>query len=183
MLGLLAGAAAAAAAPLPACAAAFTTAPRRALLQAGASLCHFLSLRATVNHTSAGAGAAAEVLLLFGGPGHLGSGPAGCSAVDDSGAAAAAAIEFEWPEVAGVEVLGWRLPAEGAQVEVVQRTDSCGGLQVVRRLAALPAGAVGAGPDGLRLDLSSLSRRLTCPDGLRVSWSAGPGVLSDVHAA
>ena len=116
-------------------------------MQAGTSLCHFLSLHAAINYTASEAGASAEVLLQFGGPGHLGSGAAGCRAVDDNAVAAAAAIEFEWPEVAGVEVLGWHLPVAGAQVEVVQRTDSCGGLQVVRRLA-LPASAVGAGPGG-----------------------------------
>lgn len=144
--------------------------PRPPAAQVGTSLCHFLTLRAAVNHT------AGEVVLLFGGPSHLdagggGKGAAGCRPVDDVAAAAAADVSFEWPEVAGVEVLGWHLPAEGAQAEAVQRADGCGGLQVRQRWA-LPPGAVGAGPGGLRLDLSSLAHRLACPYGLRVSWHA-----------
>ena len=153
--------------------------------QVGTSLCHFLTLTATFK-PHAGGGHAAEVLLQFGSPEQLAHGGAdgqGCTAARDAEAAAAAATEGpagspEWPGLAGVEVLGWHLPVEDAVLEVVQRTDTCGGLAVVQRMP-LPAEAlVGAGPGGARLDLSGLAPALECPFGLRISWASSSDTLA-----
>ena len=92
------------------------------------------------------------------------------SIVADDGAAAAD-LGFEWPMLAGVDVLGWHLPAGAVVAEVVQRTDSCGGLTVVQRVD-LPPDAASAAPGGLRVDLSALGHMLECPFGLRVTWQA-----------
>lgn len=143
----------------------------------GTSLCHFLTLTASFGPRPDGSHAA-EVLLQFGSPEQLAhgrGGSQGCGPARDVEAAAAAATAapdgpLEWPGLAGVEVLGWHLPVEGAVLEVVQRTDTCGGLAVVQR-TALPAGAVGAGPGGVRLDLSS-ETALECPYGLRITWAS-----------
>jgi hypothetical protein len=138
-------------------------------------MCNFLTVNATFSHQHASGGHAAEVLLQFGSPGQLRGG--GCSAADDVAAAAAAGdLGFEWPVLAGVDVLGWRLPAEAVAAEVVQRTNSCGGLAVVQRLV-LPQGVASAAPGGLRLDLSALGHALECPYGLRLTWQA-PGSAS-----
>lgn len=153
------------------------------LLQVGDSLCHFLTLQASIRHSPV---PAAELTLLFGRPSTQPAGAAGgsnsrllgagCRPSDDMAAAAQQGGQFEWPELEGIKVLGWQLPVEGLSVEVVRRADSCEQLSVVRRLA-LPAEAAGTRPGGggLRLDLSSLRHRLECPYGLRLSWSAGGG--------
>lgn len=145
------------------------------LLQVGTSLCHFLTLTATFDQQPAGGGRTAEVLLQFGSLDHLQRSASSCVPAEDATKAAAAATApggpVEWPDLASIEVLGWHLPAEGAAVEVVQRADTCGGLAVVQRLA-LPAGAVGAGSGGLKVDLSGLGHLLECPYGLRVRWSS-----------
>ncbi|KAL4448263.1 hypothetical protein ABPG75_005482 [Micractinium tetrahymenae] len=150
-------------------------------LEVGDSLCNFLTLQATIAYSP---GPTAEVTLLFGKPSTQQAGAAagspgspagaGCGPADDVAAAAQHGGRFEWPELGGIEVLGWHLPVEGLSVEVVTRADSCGQLSVVQHLA-LAAEAAGARPGGggLRLDLSSLRQRLECPYGLRLAWSAG----------
>ena len=143
-------------------------------LQVGDSLCNFLTVNATFRQEPASGSHAAEVLLQFGSPGQLRGG--GCSAADDVAAAAAAGdLGFEWPLLDGVDVLGWHLPADEVAAEVVQRTDSCGGLAMVQRLE-LPQGVASAAPGGLRLDLSALGHALECPYGLRLTWKAPASV-------
>ena len=141
-------------------------------LQVGASLCNFLTVNATFHHQPASGSHAAEVLLQFGSPGQLSRG--GCSPPDD---VAAGDFAFTWPLLAGIDVLGWHLPAEAVTLEVVLRTDNCGGLAVVRRLELLPPDATSATPGGLRLDLAALGHALECPYGLRLTWLA-PGLIS-----
>jgi len=152
-------------------------------VQVGTSLCNFLTLNATLTHQPASGRHAAEVLLLFGSPAHLGTtGGDGCMPTSDVEAAAVHGAQFDWPELAGVEVLGWHLPTAAAAVEVVLCTDSCGKLQVVERLA-LPANALAARPAGLSLDLSALHHRLECPYGLRISFEASEGADGGAMAA
>lgn len=149
-----------------------------AALQVGTSLCNFLHIDATFSPQPVSRSHAAQVLLQFGSPSQLRSAGAGrCSPARDAEAAAAADAAVEWPVLGGIEVLGWHLPVEAMTVEVVQRTDTCGGLEVVRSLAP-PHGAVGAGLAGLRLDLSALGHRLQCPFGLRLSWRSADSIDS-----
>ena len=95
-------------------------------------------------------------------------------------AAAAADLGFDWPALAGIDVLGWHMPVESVAVEVVQPNDSCGGFTVVERLS-LPPSAAGSNAAGLRLDLAALERPLECPyAGLRLRWMA---TASEISAA
>jgi hypothetical protein len=147
------------------------------LTQVGEALCNFLSINATVRRIPGGQGShAAEVLLLFGSTQHLArdaSKP--CSPASDEALAAVSPVE--WPQLAGVDMLGWRLPAGTATVEVVRRSDTCGGLQVVERLA-VPHGALRAKNGGLSLDLSVLNHRLACPEGLRITWQTAVDAMA-----
>lgn len=151
------------------------TAPAVSPLQVGTSPCHFLTLEATITQQPGG-GHAAEVLLRFGGPQHQDCSSA-AAATQAAAAADGAPPPVAWPDLAGVSVLGWHLPVEGATVEVVQQAEPCGELLVVERAAA----AVGAGAGGLRLDLSALGLQLSCPLGLRITWSSSS--VSSVQVA
>lgn len=155
--------------------------------EVGSSLCHFLSINATVRPQpprpgGTAGGHAGEVVVLFGSRDmHLGAATVGeggdagggCSPINDAGLAAAAGdLDFEWPQLGGVEVLGWHARVGRAHLEVVQRADSCGRLMVLNSVE-LPAATVSA--EGLlRIDLSALGHRLTCPFGVRLSWESEP---------
>jgi alpha-glucosidase (family GH31 glycosyl hydrolase) len=148
--------------------------------EAGTSHCNFLTLTATFERAADGRHSG-EVLLQFGSPSHLRSGSAGgkCEPVAD--AEAAAASELEWPALGGVRVLGWRVPANGAAVELVQRSNACE-LAVTERLA-LPTSAATAGSEGLHIDLASLNLQLKCGVGVRVSWAQAAAPTSGGGAA
>lgn len=146
-------------------------------MQVGTSPCHFITLEATITHQPNGGEHAAEVLLRFGSPEHLACEGAAAAAGGDD----ASPPPVAWPALAGVSVLGWYLPVQGARVEVVQQAEPCGELLVVGERAAVPAAAVGAA--GLRLDLSSLDLQLACPLGLRISWSSSSSSISGVQTA
>lgn len=139
-------------------------------LQAGESLCNFLSIQAATRAHRASGGHEGEVLLQFGSPRQLpSSNGSACGLVSDVETAAAAGDSIEWPELGGVEVLGWHVPVEAVTLEVVQRMDTCGQLAVLERLEA-PENVVGAGASGLKLNLAALGHKLECPYGLRVAW-------------
>lgn len=138
------------------------------LLQAGTSLCNFLTLTANFSRLADGRHIG-EVLLQFGSPAHLHAGSAGGACEPVADAEEAAASQLEWPALGGVRVLGWRAPAGAAQVELVQRKDSCQ-LEVASGLA-LKAAAATADAGGLHIDLSSLNLELKCGVGVRVRWA------------
>lgn len=141
-------------------------------LEVGDSLCHYLTLTADIS--PAASRHTAQVLLQFGSPAHLQpAAGGGCHPVGDAAAAAEHSGHFVWPELAGVELLGWHLPAEGLVVEFVRRVDSCGQLAVVERLQLSSAGVFTGHPAGLHLDLSRLQHHLQCPYGVRLTWQAG----------
>ena len=140
----------------------------------GSSLCHFLTINSTVSYQQETDNYSGEAVVLFGNRGlHFetaaGSGAAGCQGVNDAALAAGAGdLGFEWPQLAGVQVLGWRRTVGPVHMEVVQRADTCGGLMVVHR-EAVPASRV-AMDGSLRIDLNSF--KLSCPFGVRLSWSS-----------
>ncbi|PSC70424.1 alpha-xylosidase 1 [Micractinium conductrix] len=147
--------------------------------EVGNSLCHFVTLNATFSLDHATGAHAAELLLLFGSPAQLAAGAASgtsgagiCGPADDTATAAQHGGAVEWPELEGVEVLGWHAPVQGLSAEVVARADACGALQTVQRLP-LSAAAAAPRPGGLRLDLSALRHQLECPFGLRRAVMAG----------
>mgnify|MGYP001810758156 CR=1 FL=1 len=158
-------------------------------VQVGNSLCHFVTLNATFSLDHATGAHAAELLLLFGSPAQLAAGAASgtsgagiCGPADDTATAAQHGGAVEWPELEGVEVLGWHAPVQGLSAEVVARADACGALQTVQRLP-LSAAAAAPRPGGLRLDLSALRHQLECPFGLRVTWQAAGDGEAAMQAA
>lgn len=151
-------------------------------LQAGTSLCNFLTITATIEHSAEGSHTA-EVLLQFGSPAQLRGGSSdgtnACGPVSD--AQEAAESKLEWPALGGVTVLGWHLPVGDAAVELVQRSNACS-LATSERLALL-ASAAAARPEGLHIDLSSLNHQLKCGVGVRVRWSSGAAASNGGGAA
>lgn len=159
-------------------------------VQVGSSLCHFMSINASVAPTPGGR-VAGQALLLFGSRSlHLGTGGAGssgcassnradspgaCLPVDDRASVGAAGdLGFEWPELGGLEVLGWGLPLDPGvplRMELVQRADSCGRVMV---LDSMDLATSSASVEGglLRVDLGDVNHRLRCPVGVRLSWAS-----------